>query len=144
MIHNICIFKYCSLLLLFFIFIEADSRWSLGFLESCGTAPSDFNRVRILPSVYLVFPSVYSELHFILHFLFCALCLLLSYFPPLPLSLLKHDVNHRISETNFQPSISQKLFHKPKFPNSKPYFFIEMHTYSITVHTITFYHYFFM
>lgn len=135
MIDNICIFKYCSLLLLFFIFIEEVSGWNLGFLESCGTAPSDFNRVRISPSVYLVFHSVYSELHFSLHFLFSALCLLLSYIPPLPPSLPKHDVNHR-TETNLQPIISQQLFHKPKFPKSKPYFFYR-NTYSIAVHTIT-------
>lgn len=106
----------------FFIFVLAVSAWKLGFLEASGTVPSDFNRVRFSTSVYLVFHSVYSELHFSLLFFFfpCALCLLLSFFLPLPPSLLKHDVNQRTSQMNLQPVISEKLFHKLETQNSNP------------------------
>lgn len=78
MIDSICIFKCCSVLLLSLfvslfslVFVLADPGGNIGFLEDGGTVPSDFSRVRISPSVYLVFHLVYSELHFSLLFLLC-------------------------------------------------------------------------
>lgn len=87
MINSICIFKCCTLLwsLFLIIFVSAVSGWNFGFLEAGGTVPSDFSRVRTSPSAYLVFHSVYSELHFSLHpspfFSVSCVCFFYSFFP---------------------------------------------------------------